>query len=428
MVQPGWYYDGKLHALRPLPPSSTAAPVASEPAPVTRPPVVASVPPAAMSIQERQLRQKRDLYLRQRGQLPAAEPAARPSAQIIWAGHPAASEPLKILYVCSNHPGYGGAATESYEAIRALRARGHVVAGLFFTNCADRVDPDHLGGIRAAPPAQARDRWLYEGTWHVVVCKFAWTINQASAVLPAALPCLYITSGVTGGRSGRPDATDVAAFRAARQVLVHSTLDLAIYNALPKDLFARILPEVVRTSALAAVRPAAVRPLAQRTWDVCFAASDWRRPDKGGGLMQQTCDALRKQMRIVVCGDHGPRWVNGPQVAGVEVAGLVPHTRMLELMADSRVVAIPSAYDSSPNVYIEAALAGCNVVVTDRVGNCEGHPAGLRTSSPQDFVAAVVWARALPEQLVYRHETPQGAADRLEFWVRKVAEGSDAAT
>lgn len=57
----------------------------------------------------------------------------------------------KILVICENYPGYGGAATNTYNLIKNLRNKGYFVVGIFLNNNSDyqiaNVDPDKIGYI-----------------------------------------------------------------------------------------------------------------------------------------------------------------------------------------------------------------------------------------------------------------------------------------
>lgn len=339
------------------------------------------------------------------------------SSVVQWLGAPKPDEPLRILYGCTQRPGYGGASTETYEAIKALRKRGHHVTGLFVDESRD-CDPDQIGDIRAPGTAKALDPAILSGRWHLIVGKM-WQMGLL--VSRQNVPSVFITSGCIPEYVNTP--YHQAAFEAASHVICHSTLDLQMYRkAFPQALYAKILPEVVRTSALAARGIQGRKPLRARRWDVCFSASDWSRPEKGGPTMVRLCRSLQGSGRIVVAGRPRFGLLGRP---GIDVTGVVPHARMLEVMADSRVVVIPSSYDSSPNVYVEAAMAGCNIVVSPAVGNVEGHPPELCAAEPSEaaLLPCITRAVRLDQQLCYQHETPDGAADRLEFWLRRVATG-----
>ncbi len=334
---------------------------------------------------------------------------------------------MRILYVCTQRPGYGGASTEAYEAIKWLRKLGHHVHGVFVDDRPDLCDPDRIGNVVGLP-------WnVAEKTGALLTEKFDVAIgkNYAAAHLIRNLPMprIYVTSGIGAmaqspfaphARMFAPGTQDVMGFSAASRVIVHSTLDMGVYRKwMQADLAAKLVPEVVRTSVLAARMPdGPVKPLGDRRWDLCMAASNWERETKGPAVARAICDRFKSSRKIVVCGEKFA-------VSGVDCYGLVQHERMLQIMGDSRVVAIPSMYDSSPNVYVEAAHAGCNVVVSPAVGNIEGHPATFLATGPtaDAFATPIAAALLVSVQVPYRVETPDAVARQLESWIVRIGEG-----
>ena len=334
---------------------------------------------------------------------------------------------MRILYVCTQRPGYGGAATEAYEAIKWLRKLGHHVHGVFADDRPDLCDPDGIGGITAAP-------WGFlEKPGALLTEKFDVAVgkNWAAAHMLRGLssPTIYVTSSVqslsmprTGQARGLfpPDGDDAKGFRAVSRVIVHSTLDMAIYRReLSPDLAAKLVPDVVRTSVLAARLPEGpAKPLGERRWDICMAVSNWERETKGPAVAKAICERFKSSRKIVVCGEKFA-------VSGVDCYGLVPHWKMLQIMADSRVIAIPSLYDSSPNVYVEAYHAGCNIVASPSVGNIEDHPSSfLAASATADaFATPIAEALLVSVQVPYRVETPDAVARQLESWIVRIGEG-----
>ena len=334
---------------------------------------------------------------------------------------------MRILYCCTQRPGYGGASTEAYESIKWLRKLGHHTHGVFVDDRPDLCDPDRIGGITAAPwSVMERPGALLSGSFDVAIGK-NWAAARLIQNLP--IPTIYITSGIQAlsyppfspsSQTFVPGTTDMIGFTAAGRVIVHSALDMAIYNKwMQANLIAKIVPEVIRTSVLAANPPdGPVKPLGERRWDICMAASTWERATKGPAVAKAICERFKSSRKIVVCGEKFA-------VSGVDCYGLIGHAQMLRVMADSRVVVVPSMYDSSPNVYVEAVHAGCNVVVSPAVGNIEGHPAKFLAAAPaaEAFATPVAEALIVPVQVPYRVETPEAVAKHLESWVVRIGEG-----
>ncbi|HPQ71541.1 MAG TPA: hypothetical protein PKW95_20615 [bacterium] len=332
---------------------------------------------------------------------------------------------LRILYACNQPPGYGGASTESYEAIKKLRELGCHVTGLFIVGSAaetERCDPDRIGNVQTM---------LWRGNYDdPLPCRCqAYDLLVAKNYLAPHFfrretnkPRVYITAGIDHvSHLKRPaievderlpaDCHDVRAFQVADHVIVHSTIDLLLYErCLPRSLLKKIHRDIVYTPNIAArqLDQRNLIPYGQRSYDLLFSASNWQRPMKNGALMRELCAHYRNARKIVVCGEEA-------RATAATTVGLVPHRTMIDLLKQTKVVVIPSLYDPSPNLYAEAIWAGCNVVINRSVGNGEFHPPELIAPevSLAGYRAALEHALALERQAMYRTPSPQWAARQL---------------
>ena len=337
---------------------------------------------------------------------------------------------MKILYICTQRPGFGGASTETYEAIKRLRDLGHTVVGLFIVgrnNERSLCDPDGIGGIESALWRHRDDHSLLAGDYDVLIGKnyeAGWVIRKRSDI-----PVVYLTSGIDYvSRLNKPakelhepfpkGGVDLRVFENASYVLVHSTLDLSIYRQfLPANLLNKIVDGVIYTPNIAvpSIDPGLLPKHDDRPFDLCFSASNWTRGMKNPTLLREMCSRLANDFKIVVCGEQFDH-------PGVHCPGLVIHRQMIKKLKMSRVTAIPSLYDPSPNLYPEAVYAGCNVVVSPNVGNIDGHPHQFLSKdlSPDSFERTLRVALTTKKQLGYRTPTPEEGAKQLESAVQKI--------
>jgi len=331
---------------------------------------------------------------------------------------------LRVLMVCTQPPGWGGAATGWYGLISALRREGVHAVGAFIDNW-DKVpeglthDPDGIGGIlRIETPARGQ-RVQVRGAWDLVLCK---NHKAHEHIDPEGAPMVYVTSSVAGLSMGGnhriarrdlfpPGSHDRAAFQSAAAVVVHSSLDHSIYcQGLPSPLVDKIagrsipLPDVT-----VGVGRGPGRPYRDRAFDFCFIASHWGRSVKNGRLLREICEAY-PDARIAVCG-LGFESSNPNHSA----LGLIPHGQIFDLLGDSRALVIPSHYDSSPGVYAEGIAMGCDVVVGPTVGNTDAHPPKLRAASATlaDFRPCLNVALRKRAQGKYRKIDPRGTAREM---------------
>jgi len=342
---------------------------------------------------------------------------------------------MRIGMVCTQPPGYGGAATSTYEAIKYLRLLGADVTGFFVDHCggcdkgwqqpfdamSDWHDPDDIGGIVKVPRCKAGKPDAFSGDFDVVVGK-----NYGASMLLRGMdtPTAMITSGLSFLSRIRSPVTeislpvpetseDVMAIESVNEVIVHSSLIQDYYlDHLPSRLLPKVVAPVIPTPDLAVPRdlPDAL-PYMDREFDVALIASSWSRPVKNRWLAKYV--SLRVGAaggRVVVVGD---KW--GAPSQHEDARGLVSHDEALHAIAAARVVVVPSLLDASPGVYTEGIAMGCNLVVSPNVGNCWGHPPGLvaDTLEPGAFAAVVAHAVKLSQQESYREIDPMATATML---------------
>jgi glycosyltransferase involved in cell wall biosynthesis len=76
-----------------------------------------------------------------------------------------------------------------------------------------------------------------------------------------------------------------------------------------------------------------------------------------------------RDLRFVWLGGGEPDAQHELERAGVQVSGWLPHSRLLELLADLDIYVQPSRWEGLPVAVMEAMATGLPVVATDIVGN-----------------------------------------------------------
>jgi hypothetical protein len=134
----------------------------------------------------------------------------------------------------------------------------------------------------------------------------------------------------------------------------------------------------------------------ERSIDVLFSATDWARNEKNLPAVRSIVARLGG-LRTVIAGE-----CDRP-VAGAEHVGRIyDRSAMLELMADSKVVACASLVDACPTTLFEAAFLGCNIVATKNCGNWRLCDERLLVDPPGDARMAETIRRAVETQ--YRND------------------------
>jgi hypothetical protein len=326
---------------------------------------------------------------------------------------------MKIFYISNQPPGNGGAATEAYETIKRLRDAGHKVSGLFILDQKEfsLVDPDGIGDVTACGWYD-RKKPILPG-YDIYLGK-----NWSGAIALKAIerrPRVYITASVDcftrGGLpftqfDSAPQETsyDMQAFDSVDYVISHSTIDMIYWeNFLTEQRLKKLIGMVYTPNiAVPPIDTSKLIPYRERKYDLLFSASDWKRRMKNEPLMRKICDYFKNKYRVVVFGEN-------VSIDGVETPGRISHQEMLNALANSRVVVIPSFYDPSPNLYPESIFSGCNVMLSINVGNADFHPPDLISYDLEyeSFRSRIEYALTLDHQLTYRTYTAEQATNQL---------------
>ena len=324
---------------------------------------------------------------------------------------------LRVLVVATQAPGYGGAATSAYQCIKELRRAGVCCAGVFIdrwkvlretVNSNLCADPDQIGGCLEVERPGRGQKVIIPGKYDVIMCK---NYMAPQIVGDHGCPVVYKTSSIASLAMGSnhqvegrnlfpPGKNDYKAAEACDAILIHSSFDYPLYfDHMPKRLTNKIAGRPIYFPDLSAKKSKnARRKHNDRQYDLIFIASSWSRSVKNGHLMKQILEHYSDRKAAIIGLDYESSNVNH------KAFGLVDHATVCDILADSRCLVIPSHYDSSPGVYPEAIVNGCNIVVGPQVGNCEGHPPKFfaETVTSDAFIKCIDTALGRKAQARYR--------------------------
>ncbi|MHB1952230.1 MAG: glycosyltransferase family protein [Sulfobacillus sp.] len=269
----------------------------------------------------------------------------------------------KVLVVSVDLPYYGGCGTNSYRILSALRRRGVAAWALFihesqFGSESPNPDPDNL-------ERSWRTTWTdfcmdFQRTVrrHQIELVLAKNYKAAAAVSRAwGGPLIFSPSGLAC-ESGQDHQLERRAIESADLVLANSVV---LAQAL-RERFPHCVPEVLDLTYVD-YRPIEVSADIERFFDVAFVSWSWSREVKNSPLVIEVLKQLQgKSIRTLVVGRHQEGF---PAAFQVESAN---PTEILRLFAQTKVLAVCSSFDASPNVLREALSCGCRAVVGKYVG------------------------------------------------------------
>jgi glycosyltransferase involved in cell wall biosynthesis len=105
------------------------------------------------------------------------------------------------------------------------------------------------------------------------------------------------------------------------------------------------------------------QPFSERSVDVLFCATDWRRAEKNLAAVRRIVTGLGG-LKVTIVGE-----CPAPVAGARHLGRITDRAEMFRLMADSKVVASTSLVDACPTTLFEAAALGCNVVASKNCGN-----------------------------------------------------------
>jgi glycosyltransferase involved in cell wall biosynthesis len=300
----------------------------------------------------------------------------------------------RILITSTQHPYYGGAATNAYAIIKMLRKSNHKVAGVFFTDEKVNVDPDNLGGVwrcsnnsknknivRRMVKAYVGGRpEVIFGKNYVapVIGKQMWP-NAKIIYLVAGSPHMirlserkisankYINSATIKPTIFLPEKNCI---KASDIIIPNSKIgkDMLIKNY---GLIKKIGTPLDTSTALNSAAPRYI-PFNKRKYDIAFICSKLDRAVKNSELAKNiySSKSMRRRSKIIV----GKNNKIFPNMHGLSRFDLLPHKDLMKVIGDSKLVICTSFYDASPNIIKEAILCGSNILVSKNCGWSESYP------------------------------------------------------
>jgi hypothetical protein len=106
----------------------------------------------------------------------------------------------------------------------------------------------------------------------------------------------------------------------------------------------------------------------EREYDIMFCCYSWSRACKNLNLVIDLCKLLQ-EYKILLIGKNVD--INLIEHNNIYYIDNIPNHKINEYMKKSKIIVIPSFFDSNPNVLIEGVIAGCNIVTSNNIGNYE---------------------------------------------------------
>jgi hypothetical protein len=307
---------------------------------------------------------------------------------------------INVLVSSTQYPSYGGAATNAYNIIRYLqnKNRGNKkICGLFINDVTDNkvINPDNLENICGISYKNYNDQKIfyylykeYGGSPDIAFCKNCMAPKIIKKIFPNAV-IIFLVSGIMGFSEIECGANEIKdysliqkkqekeAILASEIVLCNSQLTLDYYQKIYKDIIKKrnnLAMEPLDTTKYNTIHFNNVEPKAPKQIDIIIVASNVNRKVKNLSFIQELLafsEKLRKY-KITVIGNNSVGMFSGFE--GVEILPLQKQEEVDSYLEKSKVILIPSLFDSNSNTFREAVMLGVIPIISVNVAHPRDYP------------------------------------------------------
>jgi glycosyltransferase involved in cell wall biosynthesis len=152
------------------------------------------------------------------------------------------------------------------------------------------------------------------------------------------------------------------------RIIFNSTLTKQLMKLFYKDSIKNY--EIKNTSLLKDLNNNDSNDFTQREYDIIFICSNFNRKIKNPNFVKELfLDKRLDNYNKIVMGNGD--LFDGLPIKNLTVMKQQPNSVVLDYMKKSKLLLLPSLFDSSPNTLYEAIECGCNILTSKNIGNWE---------------------------------------------------------
>ena len=309
---------------------------------------------------------------------------------------------INVLVSSTQYPSYGGAATNAYNIIRYLQTKNkdggnNKICGLFINDVTDNtvINPDNLENICGISYKNYNDQKIYYylykeygGSPDIAFCKNCMAPKIIKKIFPNAA-IIFLVSGIMGFSEIECGANEIKdysliqkrqekeAILASEIVLCNSQLTLDYYQKIYKGVIEKrnnLAMKPLDTTKYNTIHFKNVEHKAPKQIDIIIVASNVNRKVKNLSFIQELLafsEKLRKY-KITVIGNNSMGMFSGFE--GVEILPLQKQEEVDSYLEKSKVILIPSLFDSNSNTFREAVMLGVIPIISVNVAHPRDYP------------------------------------------------------
>jgi hypothetical protein len=313
---------------------------------------------------------------------------------------------INVLVSSTQYPNYGGAATNAYNIIRYLQSKNKEgergggnkkIFGLFINDVTNNtvINPDNLENICGVSYKNYNDQKIfyylykeYGGSPDIAFCKNCMAPKIIKKIFPNCV-IIFLVSGIMGFSEIECGANEIKdysliqkkqekeAILSSEIVLCNSQLTLDYYQKIYKNIIKKrnnLAMEPLDTTKYNTIHFKNVETKAPKTIDIIIVASNVNRKVKNIGFIQELLafsGKLRKY-KITVIGHNSVGMFSGFE--GVEILPLQKQEEVDSYLEKSKIILIPSLFDSNSNTFREAVMLGVIPIISVNVAHPKDYP------------------------------------------------------
>jgi len=308
---------------------------------------------------------------------------------------------INILVSSTQYPSYGGAATNAYNIIRYLQSKGEEsgkkICGLFINDVTDNtvINPDNLENICGLSYKNCNDPKIfyylykeYGASPDLAFCKNCMAPKIVKRIFPNTA-IIFLVSGIMGFSEIECGANEVKDYSLIQRkqekeaimrseiVLCNSKLTLDYYQKIYKETFVK--KKNLNMSPFDTTKYNTIHfsnePLKiNKTIDIIIVASNVNRNVKNIKFVMELLAYSKKlrEYKITVIGNNSVEMFSGFE--GVEILPLQKQEEVVSYLEKSKVILIPSLFDSNSNTFREAVMLGVIPIISVNVAHPMDYP------------------------------------------------------
>jgi hypothetical protein len=310
---------------------------------------------------------------------------------------------INVLVASTQYPSYGGAATNAYNIIRYLQNTNKnggdkKIFGLFINDITDNIiiNPDNLENICGISYKNCNDLKIYYNLYKeygsspdIAFCKNCMAPKIVKKIFPNAV-IIFLVSGIMGFSEMDCGANEIKnysliqkkqekdAILASEIVLCNSQLTLDYYHKIYKNIIEKknnlYMVPFDSTKYNTIHFNKIDYELKDKPIDIIVVASNVNRKVKNIIFVKKLLDFNKKLLnyKIVIIGDNSEKMFS--EFANVQILPLQKQEEVDAYLAKSKVILIPSLFDSNSNTFREAVMLNVIPIISVNVAYPKDYP------------------------------------------------------